>query len=175
MSRSLFSLFRTQGPISSSRKSNSLFLRVGFAPFWSKNWKLDLKIYFTLFGFAFFQKQNRGNCYSLLFLLITKRAKRAIHSHYDSLSLRFTLIKKSERVICSFCKKEQLARKTKERIPNPILFFSKFLGWNTIIFHKLLKNTRLLVQITYRLLQDKKQLSHLLIIYRISVLLNSVQ
>ena len=45
-------------------KSDSLFmkerftlLRVGFAPFWRENWKLDLKIYITLFVFAFIKKE----------------------------------------------------------------------------------------------------------------------
>ena len=72
-------------------KSDSLFLRVGFAPFWRENWKLDLKFFFTLFGFAFIKKES-----NLLFIAL----QRSSHSFKRE---RFTLHRSS----CSVKKSDE--------------------------------------------------------------------
>ena len=55
-------------------RSNTLFLRVGFATFWRVNWKLDLKIYNT-FWLYFYKKKSE-----LLFFRKAERVNRSCRS-----------------------------------------------------------------------------------------------
>ena len=89
------------------RKSDSLFLRVGFAPFLREDWKLDLFIsqFLDLLLLKTKQKVNRS---SSLFLTLLKRVKIEIFS-----------FKTSERAIRFFGKNYWFARETKVGIPNP--------------------------------------------------------
>ena len=65
-------------------KSDLLFLRVGFASFWRENWKLELKIYITLFSFVVIK--NKWERIALL-----KKATRPIRSFKKSMQLLFLL------------------------------------------------------------------------------------
>ena len=54
-------------------KSDWLFSRIGFAPFWRENGKLDLQIYITLFGFSFIKRKREP-------IALFKKAMRAKRS-----------------------------------------------------------------------------------------------
>ena len=94
-------------------KSDSLFLRVGFTPFWKENFKLDLKFFITLFSFAFHRSScsfKKGVESKVLSSFFAKRAMRAIYSHLSSLFTkkrkeRFTLLKRVKEWFTFYCQK----------------------------------------------------------------------
>ena len=110
----LFTFSNTRA-IHSLWKSNLLFLREGFAPFWRENWKLDL--YHT-----FWLCSGLGICsfalHSFALVIFTKRAKRALSKRAKK--ERFALLKWASFLV----KKRAIGTKTKERIPN----HEKYLG-----------------------------------------------
>ena len=129
----LFTLSNTR-VILSLWKSDPLFLRVGFAPFWREKWKLDYNILFTFFGFAFycsscsFKKSDKSNLlfqkeWQEQFALLKKRQEQvALLKRVKRVKRVICSFRKSERAISSFLSKNNDSqKKNNEWIPNPDL------------------------------------------------------
>ena len=110
----LFTFSNTRA-ILSLWKSDSLFLRVGFAPFWRGNWKLELKIHIKLFGFAFIKN---------------KREWFALHCSHHSLQKEWNeqcaLLKGAKEQFTLFCQKTtDSLKKPKSEFPTLSFSFSE--------------------------------------------------
>ena len=89
--------FSNTRAICSLWKSNSLFLRVLFAPFWRENWKLDL--YHT-------------------FWLCSRLGLCSLRSFQKERKELFALLKRAKKQFTLFCQKnKRFAWKTKDRSP----------------------------------------------------------
>ena len=107
--------FSNTRAISSLWKSDSLFLRVGFAPFWRGNWKLELKIHIKLFGFAFIKN---------------KREWFTLHCSHHSLQKEWNeqcaLLKGAKEQFTLFCQKTtDSLKKPKSEFPTLSFSFSE--------------------------------------------------